>query len=323
MSQTLHEGCTISDDCSTITCKMNFVEKPITFKLKVSITAPLETKAPVQVVQFLSSLGSEACIPSVFNSELYDRGKTMEVKVKLLAGGKVLGKGVYPVKVTVMEGDLPISTNDCGMFKWWYDLSDATKAAVIGGPLLVICILVIYCCCCRSRPANQGAVLATPAVLSARTFIKVASNTRPCSKLGGTTLNGREEGGQYYFSQTCDQERFEAKKVGFFLTENEGFRNFSFDGEFSIFTDSQLQQHPCSKTLTSFLKSIALNKAADFLQVNRADTGTSQSEDFRRFHEASELFCFSLFIIWYLFQSNRGIVVKCRSNKTAGITCVI
>ena len=37
MSQTLDEGCTISDDCSTITCKMNFVEKPITFKLKVSI----------------------------------------------------------------------------------------------------------------------------------------------------------------------------------------------------------------------------------------------------------------------------------------------
>ena len=46
-------------------------------------------------------------------------------------------------------------------------------------------------------------------------LIKVASNTRPCSKLGGTTLNGREEGGQYYISQTCDQERFEAKKVVF------------------------------------------------------------------------------------------------------------
>ena len=37
MSQALDEGCTISDDCSTITCKMNFVEKPITFKLKVLI----------------------------------------------------------------------------------------------------------------------------------------------------------------------------------------------------------------------------------------------------------------------------------------------
>ena len=46
-------------------------------------------------------------------------------------------------------------------------------------------------------------------------LIKVASNTRPCSKLGGTTFNGREEGGQYYISQTCDQQRFEARKVVF------------------------------------------------------------------------------------------------------------
>ena len=37
MSQTLDEDCTLSDDCSTITCKMNFVKEPITFKLKVSI----------------------------------------------------------------------------------------------------------------------------------------------------------------------------------------------------------------------------------------------------------------------------------------------
>ena len=58
----------------------------------------------------------------------------------------------------------------------------------------------------------------------------------------------------------CDFRKCFTK--GFFLTENEGFRNFSFDGEFSIFTDSQLLQHPRSKTLTSFLKSIALNKAA-------------------------------------------------------------
>ena len=46
-------------------------------------------------------------------------------------------------------------------------------------------------------------------------LIKVASNTRPYSKLGGTTLNGREEGSQYYISQTRDQERFEARKVVF------------------------------------------------------------------------------------------------------------
>jgi len=35
-------------------------------------------------------------------------------------------------------------------------------------------------------------------------LIKV-SITRPCSKLGGTTLNGREEGVQCYISQTSDK----------------------------------------------------------------------------------------------------------------------
>ena len=52
-------------------------------------------------------------------------------------------------------------------------------------------------------------------VISPPPLIKVASNTRSYSKLGGTTLNGREEGGQYYILQTCDQERFEARKVVF------------------------------------------------------------------------------------------------------------
>ena len=46
-------------------------------------------------------------------------------------------------------------------------------------------------------------------------IIKVASNARPYSKLGGTTLNGREEGGQYYILQTCDQERFEQERSFF------------------------------------------------------------------------------------------------------------
>ena len=37
-------------------------------------------------------------------------------QVNLFAGGKVLGKSVYPVKVTVMQGDLPISTDECGEY---------------------------------------------------------------------------------------------------------------------------------------------------------------------------------------------------------------
>ena len=38
-------------------------------------------------------------------------------QVKLLAGGKIFGKGVYPVKATVMKGNLPIDTNACGKYK--------------------------------------------------------------------------------------------------------------------------------------------------------------------------------------------------------------
>ena len=35
-------------------------------------------------------------------------------QVKLLAGGKIFGKEVYPIKATVLEGGLPIKTDECG-----------------------------------------------------------------------------------------------------------------------------------------------------------------------------------------------------------------
>ena len=48
-------------------------------------------------------------------------------------------------------------------------------------------------------------------VTSPPPLFKVASNTRPCSKLGGTTLNGGEEGGHYlscllYTSDAADED---------------------------------------------------------------------------------------------------------------------
>ena len=35
-------------------------------------------------------------------------------QVELLGGGEIAGKAVYPVQQTVMEGELPITTYDCG-----------------------------------------------------------------------------------------------------------------------------------------------------------------------------------------------------------------
>ena len=35
-------------------------------------------------------------------------------QVNLLAGGKFIGKGSYPIKMTVFEGSLPIKIKECG-----------------------------------------------------------------------------------------------------------------------------------------------------------------------------------------------------------------
>lgn len=186
-STTLGDGCSISDDCSTITCKMDFVEKPITLTLEVNkCDDPVSVTAKMDVPDLyitwshtytsddiVAVPGFTASLPSVVSAGVYVQvaltpdGDKLRLTVKLLAGGEILGKGVYPVKTTVMEGDLPINTNACGFFAWWYDMSDVGKGAVIGGSLVFIIIMIICCCCCcccRSKPpSNQGHIIVQPA----------------------------------------------------------------------------------------------------------------------------------------------------------------
>ena len=49
----------------------------------------------------------------------------------------------------------------------------------------------------------------------------------------------------------CDFRKCFTK--GFFLTENEVFRNFSFDGKFSIFTDSRSKDNCLSERWRQFI----------------------------------------------------------------------
>ena len=44
---------------------------------------------------------------------------------------------------------------------------------------------------------------------------KLLATEDHAQKLPGTTFKGGEESVQYYISQTCDEQRFEARKVGF------------------------------------------------------------------------------------------------------------
>ena len=61
-------------------------------------------------------------------------------------------------------------------------------------------------------------------VISPSLNIKVVGNTRPCSKLGGTTLNGEEEGGEYYVAQKWDHQR--SQKSRFYIEVSQDFCNW-------------------------------------------------------------------------------------------------
>ncbi|XP_078381668.1 uncharacterized protein LOC144664428 isoform X3 [Oculina patagonica] len=197
--RTLDNGCSISADCSTITCKMDFVDEPITFKLKVnkcddpvSVTASMDV--PDLYITWSHTYTSDdivevpgftASLPGVISAGVYVQvGLTpndddLRLTVKLLAGGEILGKGVYPVKVTVMEGDLPIITNACGVFAWWHEMNDASKGAMVGGSILFVIVMIsyCYCCCCRSRTSNQGTIIVQPAVGMGPAVMATSTNT--------------------------------------------------------------------------------------------------------------------------------------------------
>jgi len=196
----LIDECTISDDCSKITCKMDFVDKPITFKLTVnkckdpvSITASMDvpdlfitwshtytSDDIVEVPGFTTSLASFASAGVYVQVGLTPKGDELRLTVKLLVGGELLGQSVYPVKLIVMEGDLPIDTNDCGTFSWWDDMPVVGQAAIIGGTLILIIVMIVccYCCCCKSDPANnqQGFIVVRRPMAAGPSVITPSSN---------------------------------------------------------------------------------------------------------------------------------------------------
>lgn len=189
-SLNLGDGCSMSDDCSTVTCNMNFADQQITFKLEVNkCDDPVSATASMNVPDLgitwshtytsndiVAVPGFTVSLPSIFSAGVYvqvdlsDDGSNINMKVKLLAGGEIAGQSAYPIKVTVLDGDLPISTDDCGIFGWWLDLSDFLKAAVIIGPIIFLVIIITCCCCCcgccgnccRSSPSTAGPVIVTP-----------------------------------------------------------------------------------------------------------------------------------------------------------------
>lgn len=204
----LAEGCSLSDDCSTITCNLRLDKEEITFKLQVNkCESPISATASVNVPDLgitwshtytsndiVQVPGFTASFPSVLSAGLYvqvdlsDDGFNVNMKVKLLLGGEVFGKGVYPIKVTVLDGDLPISTDDCGIFGWWLDLSTVLKVLVIIGPIIFLVAVITSCCCCCGccrgccgpSPQARGTVITRPVLpVTMATGVKSTVPMRP------------------------------------------------------------------------------------------------------------------------------------------------
>ena len=96
-------------------------------------------------------------------------------------------------------------------------------------------------------------------------LIKVASNSRPCSKLGGTTLNGREEGGQYLShrpvtSSDLKQERLCFREsVSTFLQLVVAFDLTAIFQIFNFFSLRDLRDIGCSNIHVSSLNKVTLH----------------------------------------------------------------
>ena len=46
-SNTLDDGCSVGDDCDTVSCKMKFVDEPITYKLEVFVFIDFQLSSSV------------------------------------------------------------------------------------------------------------------------------------------------------------------------------------------------------------------------------------------------------------------------------------
>lgn len=191
LGQSLGDGCSVNDDCTKITCSQSFENQDITLSLEIDkCDDPVTVTARMQVPDLgidwshkyssddiVAVPGFTAKVPGLPVSggvyvqiQLSSDSGSLNMKVKLLAGASVLGKAVYPVKTTIVDSNLPIDTNECGIIRWWRELGTALQVVIIAAPIVVILLIITCCCCCcgccgNSRPSTAGqTVMIVPGV---------------------------------------------------------------------------------------------------------------------------------------------------------------
>ncbi|EDO37501.1 predicted protein [Nematostella vectensis] len=173
----LGSGCSVNSDCTKITCavdgivkthkttvtiKINKCDEPVTYDVSVKTddlgidwTHNFPADAVVEVPGF--SLGS--MIGVYIKVQILDTGSNLHLKIQVLVGSKATS--LYFFKATLIDSNLPTSTWECGIVRWFEKLSLAAKISLIAaGPVLLIASCICCCCCCcRRRSSSPGVVM--------------------------------------------------------------------------------------------------------------------------------------------------------------------
>lgn len=173
VSMDLPGECTITSDCSQITCSMslggessyltvtiNRCDEPITVTINVKVR-----EEDIDWTHVFTS-GDELPVPGlkeakIFGEELYikasiePKDSTLTLKVTLRGG----------MNIDLIDKKLPISTDYCGFVRWWESRDDAGRIALLVASAFVAlsivscCFCCGCCCCCRCcRKKNSGIV---------------------------------------------------------------------------------------------------------------------------------------------------------------------
>nr|XP_058965603.1 uncharacterized protein LOC131792241 [Pocillopora verrucosa] len=170
----LPESCTITGDCSQITCSSSFGGESSSLTVNINrcdepVTVTINVKVREEDIDWthVFTSGDELPVPGlreakIFGAELYikasiePKDSTLTLKVTLRGG---------TMNIDLIDQKLPISTDYCGFVRWWESRDNAGRIALLVASAFVAlsivscCFCCGCCCCCRCcRKKNSGIV---------------------------------------------------------------------------------------------------------------------------------------------------------------------
>lgn len=163
----LPEHCTITDDCLKITCSAHFGGKVSTLTVTVNrcdepVTVSINVKVKDEDIDWthVFTSGDELAVPGLgitvknveagmfIKTEIESENGMLTLKVILEGGTKAGSVSFFPLKLTLVEQELPISTDYCGFIRWWESRNTAERIALLVVFLLLVLSIISGCCCC-------------------------------------------------------------------------------------------------------------------------------------------------------------------------------